>query len=87
MPETESSTAVSVTLTNAEGHHEITEDVKTIYDLVVCSMDYGSGFLDGAELEVLWKMSQLLGLPVDAHLQKSAEASAALRARDGEVRR
>lgn len=41
--------------------HDVTEDVGALYDLVVCSMDYGSDFLAIEDGRCLVRMIDLAG--------------------------
>ncbi len=44
-----------------------TEDLKVLFDALVSSMDFGSGFLDTEEVEALRNIAVLLGVdPTDA---------------------
>ncbi len=38
------------------------ESLKALYDLVVHSMDYGSGFLDQTDIDVLREVAPLIGV-------------------------
>lgn len=44
-----------------------TEDLKALFDIAVGSMDYGSGFLDTEEVEVLRRVAVAIGVdPMEA---------------------
>ena len=38
---------------------DITRELRVMYDLVVTSMDFGSGFLDAEDMETLWHIAEL----------------------------
>lgn len=42
---------------------DVTEPVKVAYDAIIGSMDYGSGFLDSAEMIALARLGEILGDP------------------------
>lgn len=47
-------------------HVEITEEVQVIYDLVLSSMDFGSGFLTIEDIKPLKRLAQVCGFDESA---------------------
>lgn len=55
---------------------EITEVVQIMYDIVVDSLDWGSGFLDGEEMERVLELAELCGFEVSDYNRSFARRQA-----------
>jgi hypothetical protein len=59
-----------VAVTEDGVEHDVTQDVAALYDLVVGSMDFGSGFITVDDAEPLARMADLAGYHDPDHWRK-----------------
>jgi hypothetical protein len=53
---------------------DITEGVRALYDLVINSMDWSSGFLSAEDAEPVAEVARVMGFEQDAEIQRYADA-------------
>jgi hypothetical protein len=62
-------------VTVTPGDVDVTEGVRTLYDLVISSMNWGSGFLSIEDVEGVIRVAQTCGFLVPARLPASSRST------------